>query len=1298
MAVADLIINISAQGVQSLNQVNTGIKTFSANTRSLGAGAKIAAFAMKALPPVGMALAVAGVAKSVSNLVDASTKLGDRFHKIGQRTGLTVETLSVIGHNAELAGSSIQEVEGALRRFGSSIYDASRGVGTAVPAFEDLGISVTNADGSLRSIDDILIDVSREFTNMETDSRKAGIAADLFGRTLGQQMIPLLSNVDTLLEDFNGKMSTDFANASAEYIDNNTRVQAAITGVGNKITELLLPAFNDITTAVLDVFDTEEDWGNLGEAISTFGQVVAGAVKPVVELFKFILNNFATVINLAKQAADVTGLSANLGDQEVIAREKQDLASELRDLKQEREELEDGGLSSADRAALKTINRKITQKESRLEFLNSRTVSEPSDSLPILPNSGNVGTSGQRSGSAGRSDSSALLKNRVEARLQELDIIKQIRELSTEEISEYETLLQQLKDVGTSYEDVKLTKQEINRAVEKELEDVAKVRVLTREEAEQLIAIREERSNISQRNEDLLLTIQKQDEVTSAIAETLGIMSSETEEIQNHWYSLSDSLDSVSEPMLNYAGYAAAGYQFIGDTSEAVRQDLSESFSSLSEPLTDYAGYMAAGYQFSSDTSDLVDGELRDSFINLEEPLINTAGYMAAGFQYAHDMPSELNAVALASDGPISKFLDMAGYMAASEQFTQKQADVLDILPGKTETFTIAAEDTVGTLNKGLEVLGMTEEQINTNEGALDEVDKTLVRLTSTAGLVERTHGSIYEGIKGLITGTQTWGGALSEIGSTILASVISGFAAIAASKVFKWLFGSSSIFNPDQLGTGGIIRKPQLAVVGENGPEAIVPLPDGQNIPLTQSSDGSPEVVLPNGRSIPTVSDYPITETSKVVAERAIGKPLENIEPAEFRDWLLTDKDVNSDIGPINWRKDFKSLLSEIKLPEFPNLDLSGLANIGLPNFDLSKINLGTLPDLSGLLPDLSGLLPDLSGLLPDLSGLLSNIKLPNIKLPDLELGQDLINKAKQIRDIINDPGKFLENQAKKYATNLLSKVPGVNKFLPGLDSFLEGDVVEGLITAALYAVPVIGPFLAQLVPFFGGLFNRPNPRIKRKKQAISALRKAVPITKEKQVNYLQSKLAVDGLLQDENLDPVRDFYNQQPPVEEFIDMLLNNSSALGEGNWTNRGFKPPVDLLARVLEEALKPPINKPLLDLLKSRRVAVPAYAQGGIVNNPQLALVGEGGPEAVIPLSKNKSIPVQTTNYATSGMKQMISVATEQLKLDRTRNSILTNILHEHGNTLRVIADKIGRASATDFRDILARETLPGGVLA
>ena len=341
---------------------------------------------------------------------------------------------------------------------------------------------------------------------------------------------------------------------------------------------------------------------------------------------------------------------------------------------------------------------------------------------------------------------------------------------------------------------------------------------------------------------------------------------------------------------------------------------------------------------------------------------------------------------------------------------------------------------------------------------------------------------------------------------------------------------------------------------------------------------------------------------------------------------------------------------------------------------------------------------MPDLSGLLPDLSGLLSNIKLPNIKLPDLELGQDLINKAKQIRDIINDPGKFLENQAKKYATNLLSKVPGVNKFLPGLDSFLEGDVVEGLITAALYAVPVIGPFLAQLVPFFGGLFNRPNPRIKRKKQAISALRKAVPITKEKQVNYLQSKLAVDGLLQDENLDPVRDFYNQQPPVEEFIDMLLNNSSALGEGNWTNRGFKPPVDLLARVLEEALKPPINKPLLDLLKSRRVAVPAYAQGGIVNNPQLALVGEGGPEAVIPLSKNKSIPVQTTNYATSGMKQMISVATEQLKLDRTRNSILTNILHEHGNTLRVIADKIGRASATDFRDILARETLPGGVLA
>jgi hypothetical protein len=41
-----------------------------------------------------------------------------------------------------------------------------------------------------------------------------------------------------------------------------------------------------------------------------------------------------------------------------------------------------------------------------------------------------------------------------------------------------------------------------------------------------------------------------------------------------------------------------------------------------------------------------------------------------------------------------------------------------------------------------------------------------------------------------------------------------------------------------------------------------------------------------------------------------------------------------------------------------------------------------------------------------------------------------------------------------------------------------------------------------------------------------------------------------------------------------------------------------------------------------------VAVPAMAKGGIVNKPTLALIGEAGPEAVVPLNRN-NMPMGNT---------------------------------------------------------------------
>ena len=55
-----------------------------------------------------------------------------------------------------------------------------------------------------------------------------------------------------------------------------------------------------------------------------------------------------------------------------------------------------------------------------------------------------------------------------------------------------------------------------------------------------------------------------------------------------------------------------------------------------------------------------------------------------------------------------------------------------------------------------------------------------------------------------------------------------------------------------------------------------------------------------------------------------------------------------------------------------------------------------------------------------------------------------------------------------------------------------------------------------------------------------------------------------------------------------------------------------------------------RKNIMDLAASLGVEVPAFAKGGIVNKPTLALIGEAGPEAVVPLNRNNTPTGNTIN--------------------------------------------------------------------
>lgn len=140
-------------------------------------------------PWVTAAGAAAVFTRSLQRVIDKSRELT----VVSQQTGISTQALQMLGYAAEQSGSSFQDLTGAVNGFSQAIQTAviQRGSEAAV-AFNQLGVSLRNADGSLRTFEELLPRVADKFAGWADGAEKASIANALFGGS-GERLIPFLN-------------------------------------------------------------------------------------------------------------------------------------------------------------------------------------------------------------------------------------------------------------------------------------------------------------------------------------------------------------------------------------------------------------------------------------------------------------------------------------------------------------------------------------------------------------------------------------------------------------------------------------------------------------------------------------------------------------------------------------------------------------------------------------------------------------------------------------------------------------------------------------------------------------------------------------------------------------------------------------------------------------------------------------------------------------------------------------------------------------------------------------------------
>ncbi len=125
---------------------------------------------------------MAGAAAGVGFLAKKMLDTADNLAKTADRIGFTTDALQELRFAASQTGVATLKLDTSLERFTKRIGEASAGMGAAASTYKRLGISVTEADGSLRTSESVLNEVANALQGMESQAEKAAVTAALFGR------------------------------------------------------------------------------------------------------------------------------------------------------------------------------------------------------------------------------------------------------------------------------------------------------------------------------------------------------------------------------------------------------------------------------------------------------------------------------------------------------------------------------------------------------------------------------------------------------------------------------------------------------------------------------------------------------------------------------------------------------------------------------------------------------------------------------------------------------------------------------------------------------------------------------------------------------------------------------------------------------------------------------------------------------------------------------------------------------------------------------------------------------------
>ena len=228
---------------------NSGSKVSSAFS-SIAKGAAVVGTAV-----VTGAAAVGGAALKMASDTAAAA---DNIDKMSQKIGISTTAYQEWDYIMSQNGMSVDKLQTGIKTLTSKMDAARNGTASAVEVFDALGISVINADGSLRSQEEVFEETIAALQGMENETERAQLATELFGKA-GVEMAPLLNQTAESTEALKKKahelgmiMSDDTIEAGVKFTDTMDTLKRSFGGIVNELGGTVIPIVQSVLELILE--------------------------------------------------------------------------------------------------------------------------------------------------------------------------------------------------------------------------------------------------------------------------------------------------------------------------------------------------------------------------------------------------------------------------------------------------------------------------------------------------------------------------------------------------------------------------------------------------------------------------------------------------------------------------------------------------------------------------------------------------------------------------------------------------------------------------------------------------------------------------------------------------------------------------------------------------------------------------------------------------------------------------------------------------------------------------------------